>query len=72
MKTTLGLPKKPWIDNHHPSKWVTESTSKTNNQVNGTSYGVLNTGLSILSVTDITYTLKIKLLEKQGHAMSKM
>ena len=45
---------------------MTESISKTNNQENGTSNGDLDTGLSILSMMDITYTytLKIKLLEK--------
>ena len=72
MKTASGLPKKPWKDNHHPSKQVTESISKTNSQANGTSNGDWDTGLSILSIADITSTLKIKLLEKQGHATSRM
>ena len=31
----------------------------------------LDTALAVFCVMDITYTLKIKLLEKQGHAMSK-
>ena len=34
--------------------------------------GDLDTGLSILSTMDTTYTLKIKLLEKRDHATSKM
>ena len=34
--------------------------------------GDLDTELSVLSAMEITYTLKIKPLEKQGHATSKM
>ena len=50
---------------------MTESTLKTNNQENGISSGDLDIGLLILSVMDIAYTLKIRLLGKQGHAMSR-
>ena len=49
------------IDREPPSsKQVTQSTLKTNNQENRTPSGDLDIGLFILSIMDITYTLKIR------------
>ena len=45
---------------------------KNENQENGTWNGDLDIELFILSVMDITFILKIKLLGKQGHATSRM
>ena len=61
------------MDREPPSFKIGDRVNiKKDNQGNGTSNGDLDTGLSILSMTDITYTLKIKLLEKQSHATSRM
>ena len=52
------------MDREPPSFKIGDRVYLKNNQANGTSNGDLDTGLSILSMMDITYTLKITLLEK--------
>ena len=47
---------------------MTESTLKTNSQENGTSSGDLDIGLFILSMMDITCTLRIRPQERLGPA----
>ena len=70
MRTASGLPRKPCIE--PPSFKIDDRVYfKTNSQENGISSGHLDIGLFVFSTMDITYTLKIRLLGKQGHAMSR-
>ena len=59
------------MDREPPSLKIGVRVYLKNNETNMTSNGDLDTGLSVLSMTDITYTLKIKLLEKTRSCNAK-
>ena len=69
MKTISELHRRLQTDNHPPSRLVTWYISKTNSPANGNSSGDLDTELSKLSVTDISYAQKTRGAEKYDPAI---